>query len=161
MLFKKPTTPVKSDLRSAVVEAEEEPHDQQEMRGFYSGTELLKMEIMEIPKLWEPFFPARGLAGLTGSSDCGKSMFLRQLAIAVSINDSEFLGFPLHLKHQRALYICTEDDYEGIAALLQKQRGNLEENRLSNLHFLFDTSDLFGKLSRFLEKNRVDLIVRT
>lgn len=125
----------------------------------YTGTDLLNMEIKEIPKLWDPFFPVCGLVGFTGSSDCGKSMFLRQFAIAVSLSQKEFLGYPLRLKYSSAIYVCTEDDVDGVAANMQCQIGNADWNRVSGLRFLFDTQNLNRCLDEMLTKAPADLVV--
>ena len=125
----------------------------------YTAQDLLNLGIKEIPMFWEPFFPAKGLVGLTGSSDCGKSMLLRQLAIAVAQGSKDCLGLPLNLRHSKALYVCTEDDTEGIAALLQKQAASRMEKKMSNLYFLFDSQNLLGKVDDFLSHTPVDFVV--
>lgn len=141
-------------------EAQRQP-DRQELsrKEVYSGTDLLNMGIKEIPKLWDPFFPVCGLVGFTGSSDCGKSMFLRQLAIAVSLHQKEFLGYPLRPKHGRGIYVCTEDDVEGIAAILHQQIGNADWKRISSLQFLFDAHDLLKRLDAMLTQAPADIVV--
>ena len=44
-----------------------------------TGEMLLNQNIKEIPTLLEPLLPKSGLVCLAGSSDTGKSAFLRQL----------------------------------------------------------------------------------
>jgi hypothetical protein len=127
--------------------------------GIYTATDLLNMEIKDIPKLWEPFFPSKGLVGLTGSSDCGKSMLLRQLAIAVVLQKDNFLGYPLHTKYGSALYVCTEDDLEGTAANLSSQIGNVDRQKVSNLKFVFDTNDLVKRLDGMLTEMPADVVI--
>jgi len=128
-------------------------------KSIYSAKELLHLGIQEVPKLWNPFFPTTGVVGLTGSSDCGKSMFLRQMAIAISLGEKYFLGFPLTIKYASALYVCTEDDFEGIAALLSRQAGSLDPERLANLHFIFESRDLLKQIDDFLSSTQVDFVV--
>jgi hypothetical protein len=136
-----------------------EPLASESSKETFSGTDLLNLNIEEIPKLWHPFFPMRGVVGLTGSSDCGKSLLLRQLAIAIALGKNEFLGCPLHTRHRRALYVCTEDDKEGIAALLHKQSGSVKAKELSNIIFAFEYTNLLKRLEELLSNHEFDLIV--
>jgi len=50
----------------------------------YTGEQLLDLDIQEVPMLLEPLLPQEGVAAFAGSSDTGKSAFLRQLACAIS-----------------------------------------------------------------------------
>ena len=124
-----------------------------------TALDLLNLGITKVPMLLDPFFPAKGVVGLTGTSDCGKSLFLRQLAISTSQGDSDFLGFPLVVKHSKSLYVCTEDDAEGIAALLHKQLNGTNKELLNNLIFLFESEDLITRMEEILKVTSVDLIV--
>jgi len=148
-------------LRFALKKREPNTQEQnpQPYKTIFSGEELLNMGITEIPKLWAPFFPIKGVVGLTGSSDCGKSIFCRQMAMAIALGQKDFLGFPLNIRYGSALYVCTEDDYESIAALLSKQAGSIDANSLFNLHFLFESKDLMNQVDAFLGKTKVDLVV--
>lgn len=125
----------------------------------YSGTDLLNMNIKEIPKLWKPYFPVKGVVGLTGSSDGGKSTLLRQLAIAIALRKPDFIGCPLNIKYGRAIYVCTEDDFEGIAANLHKQAGDVKPEEFSNILFVFESLNVLRQLDEILSTTNVDLVV--
>lgn len=126
---------------------------------FYTVEELMKREIKEVPKLWKPFFPQTGLAGLTGSSDTGKSTLLRQLCIAVCYGKNEFLGYPLNPKHRSAIYISTEDCEDAIAASVRKQLNNLQPKEVAGLKFVFNQDDPIKTASDILVKEKADLLV--
>ena len=75
-----------------------------------TGEMLLNQNINEIPTLLEPLLPKSGLVCLAGSSDTGKSAFLRQLSMSVSAGLKTFLGMKLNVEHRSAIYVSTEDD---------------------------------------------------
>jgi RecA-family ATPase len=125
-----------------------------------SASTLLKLELKDVPKLWDPFFPQTGIAALAGSSDCGKSTFLRSLAIAVALRKTEFVGFTLNVKYGHAYYISTEDDYASLAANMGKQKIVYPELKdCQGLHFLFSSHDTVSKLDAALKVQKADLIV--
>lgn len=142
-------------LQSQISKGEENP------KQIFTATELLNRNITEIPQLLEPILPKVGLCGFAGSSDTGKSSFLRQLAVSVGIGESEFLGFKLNASNKRAIYVSTEDDDYAISFLLKK--ANIEKqlpNELFNgLSFIFDTHNLIEKLDAYLVESKVDLII--
>jgi hypothetical protein len=137
----------------------EKPSEQEKKKTIYSGTELLRRGRTEVPKLVDPLFIKKGVVGITGATDCGKSTFCRQLTMAVAQRKTSFLGYPLNCRFGRAIYISTEDDDESVAAQLHKQAGNLEHDELQNLYFFFESNDLLNELDKFLSVKRVDLIV--
>lgn len=55
-----------------------------------SAQELIQMNNKELPSLLKPLFPRTGLIALAGSSDTGKSSFLRQFAINLAIGANSF-----------------------------------------------------------------------
>ncbi|GAB1431343.1 hypothetical protein MASR2M18_21780 [Ignavibacteria bacterium] len=122
-----------------------------------SAYELLMRPHMEIETLWKPFLPFGSLTLLYGASDTGKSMFLRNLCLAVVGGSSTFCGFELHPKHRAALYLATEDD-DGLTAsalrAAQSELGTLEDAK--RLHFVFDTE---ADIAALLTKTPVDLVV--
>jgi hypothetical protein len=126
---------------------------------FYSAEELLAISLDEVPKLWSPFFPRKGLVGLTGSSDCGKSTLLRQLAITIALQEETFLGFPLHHRRASAIVVCTEDEMEGIAAMLGKHLKGRAKEGVENLLFVFESDELIQKLDEQMCKRKPDLVV--
>src|SRR5690606_27509894 len=76
----------------------------------YSGLSLFNFDYQELPKLIDPIFPQIGLASLVGSSDTGKSTFLRQLAISIALGLDKFVGYKLNPIHRNVIFISTEDD---------------------------------------------------
>ena len=127
----------------------------------YTADELLRRGVKELPTLLDPILPQVGLAALAGSSDTGKSSFLRQLAIAVALGDRSFLSWKLHLRHQRAIYVSTEDDDYAVAHLMQKanRSRNLPDKAYKRLTYVFETDNLLDRLQDELDAFAVDLIV--
>lgn len=126
-----------------------------------TGEHLLKMGIVKVPTLIDPIFQKIGLAAIAGSSDTGKSSFLRQLAIAICTGEKSFLGFPIDAQHQSAIYVSTEDDETAIAYLLNKQnkgKGYLN-SAYKNLRYIFDTTNLLEQLDKRLTQRKADLVV--
>ena len=94
-------------------------------KDIFTGEELLKMDVTEQPLLWKPFFRDTGLHIITGMPDSGKSLFSLQFCISVAYGLNEFLGYPLNVKHQRAVFVETEDDRDDVALRYKKQVGGL------------------------------------
>lgn len=126
-----------------------------------TGEMLLMKHVHEIPTLVEPLFPKVGLACLAGSSDTGKSAFLRQMTMAVSAGLPSFLGMKLNAVHRSAYYVSTEDDETATAYLLNRQNAslNLVPSDLGNLRFLFNCENVVEELDRRLAVHPADLIV--
>ena len=132
----------------------------------YNALELYKNRVVEIPKLLDPFLQTVGLASLVGTSDGGKSTFLRQLGISIVLELEDFLSFKLESKHNKVIYVSTEDDPISISYAIKKQieylkKKNLvtDESKLANLQFIFDSNNLLNKLKALLTKDSVDLII--
>jgi RecA-family ATPase len=130
-------------------------------RDIVSAYQLLNSKVEEIPCLWEPFFRQSGLGALVGSSDTGKSVFCRQLAMAIATRQESFLGHPLNLRTANVLYVSTEDDASAISQLLQRHLKDTEKvnELLKNFHFLFNFEKLPERLDTFLTENKVDLVI--
>ena len=111
--------------------------------------------------LLDPYLPKTGLVALVGSSDTGKSAFLRQLALSVALGDSTFVGLPLSLTHRRAVYVSTEDDQRSLGYLTKKQiRGRVSSlDDYERLLYLFDADDLLTQLDELLSLYPADLVV--
>lgn len=126
-----------------------------------TGEMLLNKNIQEIPSLLEPLLPKVGLACLAGSSDTGKSAFLRQLSMFVSAGTSSFMGMPLKTTHQSAIYVSTEDDETANAYLIGRQNKALgmSPNSLCRLRFLFESDSLVEELDRRLTIRPADLVI--
>ena len=126
-----------------------------------TGYELLKQDNDEIPCLVDGLLQSVGIGAVVGSSDTGKSSFLRQLATAIAIRQPEFLGWTINAIYHRAIYVSTEDDERAVSFLLKKQaKGRRVSDELyKNLRFVFETDKLLETLESLLEESRVDLIV--
>jgi hypothetical protein len=129
--------------------------------GLFSAEELLNRKIENIPWLLDPLFPKVGLCAIAGSSDTGKSSFLRQFAISVCAGASDFLGFRLNLAHKRAIYLSSEDDDNAISFLLSKanKERQLPSGRFKNLTFIFDTQNVLLTIHDVLSTKPVDVVV--
>ncbi len=128
---------------------------------YYTGEELLLRGIVKLPTLIEPILPKVGLVALGGSSDVGKSTFLRNLAICICSGRDKFLQFPIRTTHNRVIYVSTEDDDFALSYLLgiQVKALGLPSSSLENLIFVVDTYSLVSQLEHHLKKNPVDLVI--
>lgn len=146
-----------SDYRSAIKRGAYDSH----FEGDVSATWLMEKNIEPMEYLLDPLLPRCGLVSLVGSSDSGKSSFLRGLAIAVASGRAEHIGLPLNTRSQRVIYVSTEDDESAIANLLHRQNEELRLTRseLAGLRFVFNTSDLLKKLDLLLTEHTHDLVI--
>lgn len=135
-------------------------------KSMYDAFELYNLEIDDVPKLLDPFFQKVGLASLVGTSDSGKSTFLRQLSLSIVLQKETFIGCKLNCKSNKVIYVSTEDDSNSVSAAIRKQiqylmvqENNLDFNLLKNLKFIFDTENLLDILALSLEEEPCDLIV--
>lgn len=125
-----------------------------------NGEYLINQNVKSLPFLLDGIFTMSGLAAVSGSSDTGKSSFLRQLAIAIVLGLSEFLGIKLNPRHKRVLIVSTEDDVTAIAYLLNKQNvENIDGGQFFNLGFIFDTTALLTKLATVLKNFEIDCVI--
>ena len=125
-----------------------------------TGTEMLNQKDDDSSHyLWEPFMRKVGMVALAGPSDCGKSILVRQLAIAVATKQKTFLGSPLNVNHGRVCYIATEDEQYGTKTVLKKQLKGFGVEKLDNLHFKFESTNFYKATKAFLSKNKADLII--
>lgn len=147
-------------LQDETVKTEMKSRVELNRQGFVSATELLKLNVTEIPTLVSPFLPKVGLAALIGSSDTGKSSFLRQLAFEVAYGNSTFLGFKINATYKSAIYVSTEDDELAVSVLLKKQFG-VPENSVNTdrLMYIFQTESLNRRLDEEMTKHPVDLVI--
>lgn len=138
----------------------------------YSGLKLFKYDYEDLPKLIDPIFPKIGIVSLVGSSDTGKSTFLRQLALSVAFGKDKFIGFEIQSNTQNVIYVSTEDDPASTSISLKKQiRGifgekEIPEELLNNIKFVFDFNlnedndkNLFKILENDLSEIGADLII--
>jgi len=135
-------------------------------KNIFNALELYNFETTNVPKLLDPFLQTIGLASLVGTSDSGKSTFLRQLSLSIVLNLNTFIGFSLKSKHNKVIYVSTEDDATSISYALRLQINHLKKEHnldnlkgLQNLNFLLDTDNLLANLTKRLEENPVDIII--
>ncbi|WP_159248803.1 AAA family ATPase [Tenacibaculum maritimum] len=126
--------------------------------------DLFNFEFNSAPRLVEPFFQKHGIAAFVGTSDTGKSTFLRQLALTIALKKEEFIGFKINADHNKAIYVSTEDGHLGVSHSIKKQVLKLiddpsEIENIKNLEFVFDTDNLLDRLEKMITENPVDLIV--
>lgn len=130
---------------------------------FYNAYTLYNSEIKKVPKLLDPFLQKVGLASIVGSSDTGKSTFLRQLALSVALNRPDFVGFKINSGTNKVIYISTEDDPDSTNAVikmqLKKLLGDSDVSNLKNLNFIFEIDNILNTLDEYLYDNQHDLII--
>lgn len=125
-----------------------------------TATEILAMKENNIPYLWKPFLNSQGLAALVGSSDVGKSSFLRQIAISIALKKTEFLGHELNVRHGRVIYFTTEDNQNSINALLKKQIDkSINPVDLKGLCYIFNADNPFKVIEEQLRAEKTDLVI--
>lgn len=127
---------------------------------WFTGEELLNHKIENLPCLVEPILQKVGLACIAGSSDTGKSSFLRQLCYSVASGAHYFLNFRLNAQHHSAIYVSTEDDKLALNTMLNKQNNDWKSKgeELNRLHFLCDTTNLLQELDAKLEQEPADIV---
>jgi len=126
----------------------------------FTGDILLKRNVQNIPTLITPLIPKVGLCALGGSSDTGKSSYLRQMATQICLGHTTFLGFKINASFNRAIYVSTEDDDGAVSFLLNKanQRWQAPPEAYRGLTFIFDTTDLNTKLDDELTARPCDAV---
>lgn len=137
--------------------------DEQDVpRSSYSALDLLSREQKEMPTLLHPILPKKGLVGLAGGSDVGKSALLRQFVLYLVAGMEYFLGWKFQPEHFRALYVATEDSDESISYLLKKQVSGMfsDYSRFSGLDFLFEWEEgLLEAIENKLKNQLYDVII--
>ena len=156
------TKPISTSKKNIVILNEK--YSLKDEKESYNALELFNLNIKEIPKLVEPFFQKVGLASLVGTSDTGKSTFLRQLALSIVLQKDTFLNFKLNFTHGKVIYVSTEDGVHSVGNSIKKQITSIKDGQddlklLENLKFIFDTDKLFLKLNQLIPKEPVDLII--
>lgn len=138
----------------------------------YSGLKLFQYDFQELPKLVDPIFPKVGLASLVGSSDTGKSTFLRQLALSIAFGLDDFVGYGLFANTQNVIYVSTEDDPSSTSISIKKSASQIIKNHqkdislLNHLKFVFDVDTnpesphyVITQLENDLKSTKADLII--
>jgi len=125
-----------------------------------SGSTLIQRGITELPTIIAPIFPKIGVCAIAGESDSGKSSFLRNMAISVTTDQPDFLGWSITASHHSVIYVTTEDDEFAVSYLLSKQINmDTDPELLSKLRFVFDSEYIIDKLEAELSTAPADLII--
>ena len=126
-----------------------------------NGYDMLMATPEATESLLDPIIPRTGVVALVGTSDSGKSTFLRSLAMAVASGAPSFLGFALHPRHRSAIYVASEDDAQAITSLMQRQLRELDTppEAYASLDFVFELDNLVENLDSMLEDKPRDLVI--
>lgn len=125
-----------------------------------SATELLSMKEDSIPYIWENIIPQQGISILSGSSDIGKSAFLRYFSMAVATKKTEFLNQKLSVRHGRVIYFSTEDSKVATNCLLKKQMGEeIKKEELAGLNYIFNYDQVYKAIEQQLKEEKTDLVI--
>ena len=124
-----------------------------------SASEMMQREYTDNDTLLDPILPRQGVVGLVGSSDSGKSSLLRGLAMAIVAGKSDYIGFALRPRYNRAMYISTEDDEASLSRLMRMQILDSERERYEGLHFIFDTDNLIETIELGMQSHTPDVVI--
>jgi hypothetical protein len=110
-------------------------------------------------QLLEGVFEKTGLACIAGASDTGKSMILRDLALAISQEDESFLGFKLNLVHNKVIFVSTEDSKSMTSKYLRTQTEGLIDDSLKRIRFIFNPENVLTEIETLVKEEPVDLVI--
>ena len=154
---------LREETKRLIEEMHRETEEQKQVYRKYlvNGYQMLQNPMERVDCLVEPLLPRSGVAALVGSSDSGKSTLLRGLAMAVASQAKSYLGFELRARHNRAIYVATEDDESAISSLMHRQLEELyvPKEAFEGLDFIFETENLIDNLDKILEDRPADLVV--
>lgn len=148
---------VEYNIEEAVAD---EPQQEEDEKIVFTGKELLEMKVKEMPTLVAGLLPKTGIVALAGSSDTGKSAFLRQLAGDIACKETQFLGFDIKATHNSVIVVSTEDDKYAISYLLGLQHNDSrKEDLYENLRYIFETDNLIQLLDKELKERPADCVI--
>lgn len=172
------TNDFKKKLNSEVVDAltkEQEAQDQeaqdeaaqvkiQELskQESINGKELFEIPIRNIPMLVGDMIPKIGLVSLVGTSDIGKSTFLRQLVFEFVTKKQFFLEkFPIKSTNRKVLFIITEDAPDVVAVHGNKyiDHFKLSAEDFCDVEFMFGSDDILERINDKIQKWKPALVV--
>lgn len=124
------------------------------------ASDLIKRGVQEIPMLFSPVFPRKGVALFAGSSDACKSMLLRNMAISVTTG-RDFLGWKYKGSHRSCVFVATEDDEDATSYLLSRHELTYKDaaDDLHNLRFIFNSENIVSELDAELTIEPADLVI--
>lgn len=128
---------------------------------FVNAFEVAQDPVNENTFLIANVLPRSVIGCLTGSSDVGKSIFCRNLTLAIAQKKETFIGQQLNCIHGRVIYLSSEDAREDWAQKFQTmQLEGTSLEALKNIEIVFETENINPKvLSLRLQQSPVDLIV--
>ncbi len=145
--------------------ANEIAHEVGRKKRIFTLEEVSKMPSESTGFLVEKLIPKSSLTMIVGRSGVNKSTFCRQLGLIVSSEEECFLGYQVHRKHHRTLYVSSEDSLKAMSNYLEDQcRGFGVALSSVNMHLthLNDFKTIDDLIDEIIEKAKVtpfDLIV--
>lgn len=125
-----------------------------------TAQELIDNDITEIPWFLDKLIPLGGLTVVSGSSDTGKSTFLRQMSLALVSGKDDYLGQRFTAKYRRVIYVSTEDDILSLSPRIKVERNYFQATTdYANLHFIFEYEKIEEKLRETFERHPADCII--
>lgn len=125
-----------------------------------TAQELIDNDIIEIPWFLDKLIPMGGLTVVSGSSDTGKSTFLRQMSLALVSGKEDYLGQRFTAKYRRIIYVSTEDDTLSLSPRIKVERNYFSANAdYANLHFIFEYERIEEKLREAFSQRPADCII--
>lgn len=122
-----------------------------------TAKELMDRPFSNLPMLVDGLIPSVGLSVFAGSSDLGKSSWLRQLAIHLVTGEERFCGFKINPIHRNVIFVSSEDDASMTQSYLHKLKPS--QKGLENIRFIFDCSNLVDCLEKALNDTKADLVI--
>lgn len=117
----------------------------------------------QIDMLIEDLFPSTGIVGFIGDTGLGKSSLIMQLGIFIAYGMETFLGRKINSKHNRSLYISTEDDVHNIGPRLKKMLKTLglsiSDDGSYNMEIVNAYTDIPELIDMVLSDKPHDLVV--
>lgn len=150
--------PIRENSKVEEDEKEKEKVDLK-LKVVFTGEDLMNLPIDKTPHLWEPIMFKEGLVALTGSSDVGKSSFLRDLALAIVLKESTFLSHPLNATHGKVIYYTTEENQASIANCLRKQKERIGKKDLTGLKYIFSMEKPWNVIIDEMKASPVDAVI--
>jgi RecA-family ATPase len=125
-----------------------------------TAQELIENDIIEIPWFLDKLIPMGGLTVVSGSSDTGKSTFLRQMAMALVSGREDYIGQRFTTKHRSVIYVSTEDDLLSLSPRIKVEKNYFSAtDDYANLRFIFDYEGINEKLREAYERQPADCII--